>query len=268
MDQSMGKLSSDAGTARRRQGARATTSKDTIESAELKLKDHKAHYLKAGSGPAVVLFHGGASDCRDWTETMTFLSHSFSLYAPDMLGYGHSTGQNGQNGQNNAYYLSDFVSHAVQFVQALDSESLVLVGHSLGGRVCLEIALSHPTMVSRLVLIDTVGFGKLSPVGTTLGASAWAVRGVLRRPQPYPRFLKEKDEEKDWSCLERLPALKVPTLIVWNRYDPYYSVSGALKAKELIPDARLEVIPGYGHAPHVRKRDLFNSLLLNFIDHR
>ena len=256
------RLSSDSGSARRRPGA--CTMSSGIESMELNLRDRKAHYLKAGNGPDVVLFHGGASDSRDWTETMTFLSPSFSLYAPDLLGYGHSNGHNGDEG---SYCLSDFVSHAVEFVQALDSESLVLVGHSLGGRVCLEIALRHPTIIRRLVLIDTVGFGKLSLPGITLGALAWATRRVLGRPQPYPKFLKEKEKDKNWLCLERLPAINVPTLIVWSRHDPYYSVRGALKAKELIPDARLEVIPGYGHTPHVQKRDLFNRLLLDFIDH-
>jgi len=68
-------------------------------------------------------------------------------------------------------------------------------------------------------------------------------------------------------CLEELPTLKVPTLVVWNRHDPYYSLGEALRAKKLIPEARLEVFPGYGHAPHVQKRDLFNSLLLSFMDH-
>jgi len=78
---------------------------------------------------------------------------------------------------------------------------------------------------------------------------------------------KDNGEDKDWLCLEKLPILKVPTLIVWNRYDPYYPLSGALKAKELIPNARLEVFPGCGHAPHVKNRDFFNNLLLSFIDH-
>ena len=222
--------------------------------------DHQAHYLKAGNGPPVVLLHGGASDSRDWLGTMAALSHSHSLYAPDLIGFGQGSID------NSGYYLSDFVEFALGFIQAMHSDSLVLVGHSLGGRVCLEIALHRPEMVRRLVLIDTVGFSRLARWGLFLGAAAWFVRGVLRRAQPYPKFLKKKCEDKDWLCLEELPALNIPTLIVWNRRDPYYSVDGAIKAKELIPQARLEVFQGFGHAPHLQKKELFNNLLLNFLN--
>jgi len=121
-------------------------------------------------------------------------------------------------------------------------------------------------MVSRLVLIDTAGFGKLSRLGMFLGMTAWAVRKTLRLSQPYPKFLWNDGEDRSWLCLDDLPALQVPTLMIWNRHDPYHPVGGALKARELIPEAHLEVLPGYGHAPHMRKRDLFNDLLLDFIE--
>ena len=222
--------------------------------------DHQAHYLKAGNGPPVVLLHGGASDSRDWLGTMAALSHSHSLYAPDLIGFGQGSLD------NRGYYLSDFVEFVLGFIQAMHLDSLVLVGHSLGGRVCLEIALHRPEMVRRLVLVDTVGFSRLAWWGLFLGAAAWFVRGVLRRTQPYPKFLKRKSEDKDWLCLDELPTLNIPTLIVWNRRDPYYSVNGAIKAKGLMPRARLEVFQGFGHAPHLQKSELFNNLLLNFLD--
>ncbi len=234
---------------------------DSIESLEFQLGDHRAHYLRAGSGSPVVLLHGGASDAFDWAETMVALSESYSLYAPDLIGYGLS------DGNSNGYYLSDFVESTLAFIHELGLRSQVLVGHSLGGRISLEIALRHPEMVRKLVLIDTAGFSRLSPWGILLCTSAWVMRKVLRRRQPFPRFLWKDGEDKDWLCLEKLSCLRVPTLIVWNRYDPYYPLSGALKAKQRIPDAQLEVLPGYGHAPHVQNRGYFNNLLLSFIDH-
>jgi len=243
------------------QSSAALQAQHAIQSLELKVGDHQIHYLRAGDGPPVVLLHGGASDSCDWVGTMAALSHSYSLYAPDLIGYGLSSRD------NSGYYLSDFVEFTLEFIQTLGLGSVVLVGHSIGGRVCLEIALRHPEKVRRLVLIDAVGFSRLAYWGRFLGTAAWAVRKVLRRPQPYPKFLGKYGDKKDWMCLEELPTLKVPTLIVWNRHDPYHPLGGALRAKELIPKARLEVIAGYGHAPHVQKRDFFNSLLLGFLDH-
>ncbi len=233
-----------------------------IERLRLPVDGYQAHYLRAGSGPPVVMLHGGASDCEDWIHTMAVLNDSYSLYAPDLVGYGLS------DSYKDGYYLSDFVGFTLSFTEALGLHSHVLVGHSLGGRICLEIALRYPEKVQSLVLIDTVGFGKLSFLGKFLGAAAWGVRKIIGRPQPYPAFLKEQEEDGDWLCLSKLPGLEMPTLIVWNRYDPYYPLAAALRAKELIPEARLAVFPGYGHAPHLKKPHAFNRLLQSFLDHR
>lgn len=230
-----------------------------IESLKLKIDDHYIHYLKAGSGHPVLLLHGGASNSQDWADTMDALSHSYALYAPDMIGYGLS------DRNRDRYSLSDFVRFTQAFIQKLGLNSLTLVGHSLGGRVCLEIALRYPELVSGLVLVDSVGFVRLAWWGTLLGSASWALRRALGRPQPYPGFKKEAGEDKHWRCLEKLPSLKVPTLVTWNRRDPYYPVSGAIKAAKLIPGVHMEIFPGYGHAPHKQKGESFNKLLLGFL---
>ncbi|MCK4274212.1 MAG: hypothetical protein KAW90_04920, partial [Dehalococcoidales bacterium] len=63
-------------------------SKTGIEGLRLNVNGHRTHYLKAGVGPPVVLVHGGASDSRDWFDTMTALAHRYTLYAPDLIGFG------------------------------------------------------------------------------------------------------------------------------------------------------------------------------------
>jgi pimeloyl-ACP methyl ester carboxylesterase len=239
-----------------------TATDGTIESLNTTVNGSKAHYLKAGNGPPVILFHGGASDSRDWLDTMAALANSYTVHAPDMIGFGQS------DRSKPGYYLSDFAEFAAGFINELGYNSQALVGHSLGGRVCLEIALQHPEKVRQLVLVDTVGFGRLARWGMYIGAFMYWLRKGLRMPQPYPRYLKHRHEDNEWMCLDMLPELKPPTLLVWNERDPYYSVSQATRAARLIPDARLEIFPGYGHAPHMKSRERFNSLLLDFLkDH-
>ena len=232
-----------------------------MESLRLKVNDHQAHYLKAGSGPPVVLIHGGASDSRDWVSTMTALCHRYRLYAPDLIGYGLS------DRNKDGYYFSDFVEFILGFIETLGLEYPVLVGHSFGGRVCLEIALRHPEKVRKLVLVDASGLGKVSTLGTVVPTVFWAIRKLLGRRQPYPQFLTRDGEDTHWLCVDELPKLKTPTLIIWKRHDPYLPLALARRAKELIPGAHLAVLPGYGHAPHAQNKDSFNSLLLDFLDH-
>ena len=94
---------------------------DPAESLKIKIGSHQVHYLKAGSGAPVVLLHGGASDSRDWTVTMAALSHRYTLYAPDIIGYGLS--DRAQSG----YYFSDFVEFIRDFNREMGLDSPVEV---------------------------------------------------------------------------------------------------------------------------------------------
>jgi pimeloyl-ACP methyl ester carboxylesterase len=232
-----------------------------IESLKLNVNGSQAHYLKAGSGPPVVLIHGGASDSRDWMGTLAALSHRYSLYAPDLIGFGLS------DRNKDGYYLSDFTEFILGFMETLGLEHPVLVGHSFGGRLCLDIALRYPEKVSRLVLVDASGLGKISRLGNVILTGFWVVRKLLRLPQPFPKFLAREGEDTQWLCVNELPKLRTPTLIIWKRYDPYLPLSIARRAEELIPRAHLAILPGYGHAPHGQNKEAFNSLLLDFLDH-
>ena len=230
-----------------------------VENFRLKTGGDVIYYRKAGTGPPILFLHGGACESSDWVETMGALSDRFTSYAPDLLGYGLS------DRNKDGYVLGDFVDSTMTFMETLGIETCDIVGHSLGARIGLEVAMRDPEKVLKLVLIDAAGFSPLALWGRFLATLAWAVRGALRRPQPYPRFLREDGADPHWRCLDKLPGLQADTLIVWNRRDPYYSVNGAFKAQKMISRAELRVLPGYGHAPHRTQRESFNEILLEFL---
>jgi len=232
---------------------------NNIESLKTEVNGYQAHYLKAGSGPPVVLIHGGASDSRDWIETMKELGGEHTFYALDMIGYGQS------EKRERGYYLHEFGDFLTGFIEKLKLDRPALVGHSLGGRFCLDVAIKYPEKVRKLVLIDTTGLGKMSVYGNVLQLFFWGLRKVLRQPQPYPNFLMKKGEKFHRSYDEDLRRLTIPTLLVWKQYDPYLPASIARKAERLMPNAKLAVLEGYGHAPHQKDSKAFNKILADFL---
>ncbi len=241
-----------------------------IQSLDIKTKDvtsfwlnvsgHRVHCLKSGSGPAVLLLHGGASDGRDWLSTMAALPVHFTFYAPDIIGFGKS------DRRESGYYVSDFTDFVVNLIDQLEIERPAVVGHSFGARVGLDLALQYPEKVNKLVLVDAAGLGKVTRFGTILLTGFWGLRQILRRPQPYPRFLTRDGDDPNLACLEELQALQTPTLLVWKRFDPYVPLVNARRAASLIPRARLEIVPGYGHAPHKQETRTFVRLLRGFLE--
>jgi len=237
-----------------------TENRAGIEGLKLNVDGHRTHYLKAGGGPPVVLVHGGASDSRDWFDTMTSLAHRYTLYAPDLIGFGQN--ERSEDG----YYLSDFSDFLLEFINTLQLEKPALVGHSFGARVCLDVAFQNHELVRKLVLVDASGLGKVTRFGSALTTVFWALRKLFRRPQPFPRFLAKEGDDYDRVSIDELARLTAPTLLIWKRLDPYLPLSIARRAEKLIPGSRLEVLPGYGHAPHQQNSQAFNRLLLNFLD--
>ena len=239
-----------------------TTEKDPpgIESLRMTVNGRNIHCLKAGVGPPVVLVHGGASDSRDWLDTMASLSGRYAFYAPDLIGFGQS------DRDARGYYLSDFSDFLLGLIAELRLDRPALVGHSLGGRVCLDAALKSPDRVGRLVIADTSGLGRMSWLGSFLFTFFWALRKVMRRRQPFPRFLAKEGVDYNNVSDNTLRSLKTPTLIVWKRCDPYMPVKIARRAARLIPGSKLVVIPGYGHAPNKEDCEEFNQGLVEFLD--
>lgn len=231
-----------------------------IESQRLEVDGRSVRYLKAGNGPAAVLVHGGASDARDWLDTMQALGGRFTFYAPDLPGFGESARDKA------GYYISDFAGFLLGFMDALKIENPVLIGHSFGARAGLDAALQAQERIKKLVLIDASGLGKMSSLGSFLFTFFWALREVLRQPQPFPKMMARPGDDYDNIDAARLRGLKVPTLIVWKSFDPYMPVKLARRANKLIPGSRLEIIRGYGHAPFKQKDPgAFRRVLLEFL---
>lgn len=107
------------------------------------------HYVRAGSGPDVVLVHGLASDLAFWyLGVMRLLSRSFRVTAFDLRGHGYS------GTPASGYTSADLAGDLAALMDHLGIVHAHLVGHSFGGSVALHLAVERPQRVVSLTLAD------------------------------------------------------------------------------------------------------------------
>ena len=196
-------------------------------------------YTVAGEeGPPLVLIHGGAGTRRDWSKNLDALASRHRVYVPDLVGYGDSARPGG------TYTVDRFTGFLREFMDRVGIDRACLVGHSLGGRIALEAARRTPEVVSHLVLVSPIGFGRLSPLGFFLGTALWVIWKAARRPLPYPAL---QIEMRDGS-LKDLGDIGVPAMIVWGRWDVFFPAWYSRRAGAAISGSTVRLFNMSGHA--------------------
>ena len=116
------------------------------------------NYVDEGKGAHTLLFiHGLGSNLKAWQKNIAILKDSYRCIAIDLPNYGQSsTGQY-------SFEMSFFAETIYQFIQKLDLQQVVLVGHSMGGQAALHVAIQHPTLLSHLILLAPAGFETFTP---------------------------------------------------------------------------------------------------------
>ncbi|HEY3543810.1 MAG TPA: alpha/beta fold hydrolase [Gaiellaceae bacterium] len=172
-----------------------------------------------GSGPAVLFLHGGLGDSRLWEPVTERLRDSFRCVRYDFRFFGRS------EGPNEEWSPSD---DSVAVLDALDIERAAVVGLSMGGRVALEIALTHPERVSALVHVagavepfelDGYDPGDTRESEMLADFGVWAPLGIEDGYRDL-WLATPSDTPEDRRADVLLDDLTVPTLVVIAKHDP------------------------------------------------
>ena len=231
-----------------------------MESQWLKIDDHSIHYVELGDGFPLVLLHGGANDWHSWEKNIEALAQRYRVIAPDIVGFGKS------DKSKSVYSIDDFINYLGGFISALNIKRIHLAGHSLGGSIALEFACRYPDKVKKLIPVAPFGFGRLSTWGYILGVVSYWGRKLVFRKQTYPTLDLDYSQNGFKEFMEKLKKVEVSTMIVWGEKDPYLPVKQAYIASSVLPNSRAEVMPLCGHSPQSGDCDLFNKLVLGFLD--
>ena len=253
----------------------------------------KLRYLKLGgeSGeggqpPPAILLHGFGGDLNNWLFNHGVLASGRAVYALDLPGHGGSSKDAGSGS------LGEFSGVLKSFMDAIGEPRAHLVGHSMGGAVALDFALTHPEQVASLVLIAPAGLGPEIDGDYIEGFIASERRRDLKphlqklfadpalvNRQLIDDVLKYKRLDGTGAALraiadqlfpggqqaialrDRLADLATPVQVIWgvaDRIIPAGQVEG-------LPEAiATEVIANAGHMVHMEAAAAVNPLIARF----
>ena len=127
----------------------------TLHAGMLQMGSLRVHHMHGGRGTPVLFIHGlGSSGYMEWRFNFEFAAARHRVYAPDLPGFGRTEKPRARYG---VPYFTRFIE---RYMEDRGLRSAAVVGASLGGRVALELALRHPKLVRKLVLVNALGLGR------------------------------------------------------------------------------------------------------------
>jgi len=253
------------------------------------------HFHEAGHGDPVVFVHGSGPGASGWSNFRGclpyFAARGYRALAPDSLGYGYSS-----KPEDMEYDLETLTGGLLRFLDSQGVERAALVGNSMGGAMCVRLALAHPERVDRLIL--------MAPGGMEERDTYMQMRGIRRMLKAlfggselsldsmhkvFELQVYRPDHVDDAVIAERLEMAKLqprrvfetsrvpnqeheisklscPILVFWGQEDHFCPVSGATKFAERCRRARVLTITECGHWVMVEHPELFNRMSCDFLD--
>ncbi|WP_235015572.1 alpha/beta fold hydrolase [Oceanicoccus sp. KOV_DT_Chl] len=242
--------------------------------------------------PTLVLLHGLFGMGDNLSGVGRALQDNFTVYKLDLRNHGRSA-------QSDEMSLAAMAMDVAFFLQQHDITSTAILGHSLGGKVAMQLALNYPALVNRLIVADiapvTYPGGGHSDVFAGLQAVDLASLTSRRQAEEIlSHYIEEemvrlfllkslyRNEQGQFAWRLNIDAVQAcyPQLCLGNESDQPFSgptlfIKGELSAYiqdkhlptmlQLFPHAELKIVAQASHYLHVEKPNEFNQLVRDFL---
>ena len=265
-----------------------------VLSSYLQVDGAKLYYKVFGAGKPLILLHAGIADSRMWQSQIDFFSEYYQVITLDFRGYGKTVYQQGL-----FWHYKDVYS----LINHLGLISVDLLGCSIGGLVAMELALQHPGVVGKLILVcpglkgyeftdkaslskdvvldELIASGKREKVAELL-VDIWVVglRRKKRDVKPEIRsFVREmildnydavidriEEAELGFDVISRLGEISSQTLVIIGGKDLPDMLTISRIITDKIPQATRTLIPDTAHMINLEKSKCLNDEIRNFLE--
>lgn len=247
-------------------------------------------YGTANPGTPLVIVHGLFGSARNWGAIARRMAGDRRVIVPDMRNHGRSFHADTHRYEDLAADLAELIRHV--------GEPVDLVGHSMGGKASMQLALARPDLLRRLVVADIApvayahsqshlirAMRNLDLNGLTLRSEAdKRLAAEIDSPQVRAFLLQSLDLRSDppgWllnlDVLDRemkhitgwpetQGRFEKPTLFLVGAESDYVQPQHHDKIRRLFPNADIAQIPGAGHWLHAEKPREFEDAVRAFLD--
>src|ERR1700693_1771977 len=174
---------------------------EVFKTEQIKTSDATINTVYGGNrnGPPLLLLHGIPETHVLWRKVAPALAKDYFLVLPDLRGYGDS-GKPPGGGDHFAYSKRAMAQDQVEVMKHLGFEKFALVGHDRGGRAAHRLALDHPEVLTKLVILDIVPTYLLYQNITQEFATIFYHWFLLVQPPPFPETMVANSAEYFLKC--------------------------------------------------------------------
>ena len=225
-------------------------------------------YTQTGSGPPILLLHGLGLSRKSWQKNLRFLEQRGTVYALDLPGFGQS------EAPEQVWSTRQLAEVVFAFLRTLGLASVVAIGHSLGGEVCLWLAYLYPSCTKALILAATPGIAPApAPWKRLLGLALDVfLEPPLFMPKLYAayyqagpyRVIRTLQKTDITPLLKNIQHIKLPVLLINGHLDPVVKVSEGRLWGQRLSGADTRVIQA-SHGLIFSQPEAFNQTCTDFL---
>ena len=222
----------------------------------------------------VVCIHGAGGSSHVWHNQLSMPITGYAPMALDLPGHARSHG----SGETSIQAYSKWI---IDFLRQLGCGQSVLVGHSMGGAITLDVALTEPDMLKAIILVGTGARLRVTQEVLDQARKGASLTEYAYTPETPLSVIQEAEKEFDltspdiryndfvacdgFDAMQRLSDIQCPALVICGEQDRLTPVKYSQYLHRHIPGSRLEIIPQAGHMVMWEQAGACNRAIQDFV---